>query len=299
MTSCGIGGNHLPARSVRCRVKKHCHSRHAWALALAAVMVFAVVAPPPHAAGAATAPRRCPAPGETIDDAISTVPPRHTPEELAAIRQAIEPKAPWPKNSPIMSIGDGRDTVEIWLVPGREDIAAQLVQQYGEAVRIHVGATLYVPHGCGSPPTPPHCPDLTGDAPSSADLRLSLVVDHPRLQPSRPGGASLEVRNLGTKPFTIEPGSVLVGSLVKPGTTHVVGVNTFPVAGTGKLFTAAPGATVTIPVVFGAGRCDGRAGSALPPGRYGLRVVLTPEGPPSANLTPRLLSPQTLVTVTR
>jgi hypothetical protein len=49
-------------------------------------------------------PARAPESGETIDDATSTVPPRHTPEELAAIRQAIEPKAPWPKNSPIQGL---------------------------------------------------------------------------------------------------------------------------------------------------------------------------------------------------
>jgi hypothetical protein len=61
----------------------------------------------------------------------------------------------------------------------------------------------------------------------------------------------------------------------------------------------APGETGTRDTVFAAGRCDGRAGSALPPGNYGLRVVLTPEGPPEANLSRRLLSPETIINVTR
>lgn len=47
-------------------------------------------------------------------------------------------------------------------------------------------------------------------------------------------------------------------------------------------------------MLYGASRCDGGPGSALPPGRYGLRVVLAPEG---SEPGPSLLSPQALVTV--
>src|SRR5256885_13454226 len=91
---------------------------------------------------------RCPAPGEAIDDAVSTAPPRHTPEEQSAVRRAIETLLK-PDGDPVASIGDGRDTVEVGLVPGREDVAARLVRRYGDAVRIHVGTVLYVPRGCG------------------------------------------------------------------------------------------------------------------------------------------------------
>ena len=49
-------------------------------------------------------------------------------------------------------------------------------------------------------------------------------------------------------------------------------------------------------MVFGAARCAAKGPSAVPPGRYGLRVVLEPEG---QELGPRLLSPAATVTVTR
>lgn len=56
--------------------------------------------------------------------------------------------------------------------------------------------------------------------------------------------------------------------------------------------------------VFGASRCDGRPGSALPPRPYGLRVALRAEGPTSWAATatvgdpaPGLISPEVIVTV--
>lgn len=45
-----------------------------------------------------------------------------------------------------------------------------------------------------------------------------------------------------------------------------------PIAGTGYGFTLAPGASKDVPVTVGTARCDGRRGSLLPPGRYGVRV---------------------------
>jgi hypothetical protein len=58
-----------------------------------------------------------------------------------------------------------------------------------------------------------------------------------------------------------------------------------------------PGESGTIAVIFGAARCDGEPGSALPPGTYGLRVALTQEGPPDQNY-PVYLSSEAVVTVT-
>lgn len=243
---------------------------------------------------------QCPAPGETLDDAVSTAPARHSPEELAAIRKVIEAELPGPKGSPDgYSIGDGRDTVDVTLAPGREAFAASIVRRFGDAVRIHVGPFLYVPRGCGAQPVPQPCPDLVGDAPSTAGLRLKVIADTPHIRVSQTGRARLEVRNVGTTDFSIDSGIPIRGSLVRPGTEHVVGVYAGGIAGVGGGVRLAPGETDTIDAFFGAARCDGGPGSALPPGRYGLRIVLTPEGPPDAVLSPRLLSPQTMVTVTK
>jgi len=126
-----------------------------------------------------------------------------------------------------------------------------------------------------------------------------VIADTPRIKASEPGRARLQIRNAGTNEFSIDSGVPLVGSLVRRGTNHVVGNYSGGVGGVGGGVHLAPGATGTIGTMFGAARCDGHAGSALLPGRYGLRVVLTPEGPPGADLSPRLLSPEMIITVTR
>src|SRR5262249_33262631 len=150
---------------------------------------------------------------------------------------------------------------------------------YADAVRIHVGNVLYVPRGCGAQPAPLRCRDLIGDRPATAGLAMSVIADRSAIKASEASRAHLEVRNVGTHDFVIETGEPIEGSLVKPKTKHVVGTYFGFLSGTGLVVRLAPGQTETILVVFGAARCDGRRGSALPPGRYGLRVVLKPEGP--------------------
>jgi hypothetical protein len=244
------------------------------------------------------APVRCPAPGGAIDDARSTAPVRQSRAELEVIRQAIGPTA-GSVHDPIMSIGFGRDTLEIRLVPGRERLAAQLVKRYGDALRVQVGGVLYVPRGCGTRPAPYRCPDLEGSAPATRGLTLRVVADTLTIKVGEPGRAHLEVHNIGTSRFAIDSGIPIVGSLVKPGTRHVVGTYAFAIAGTGGGVNLGPGETGSIDMVFGAARCDGAPGSGLAPGRYGLRVVLTPESPLGMHRSPALLSPQTIVYVQR
>ncbi len=60
----------------------------------------------------------------------------------------------------------------------------------------------------------------------------------------------------------------------------------------------APGQSGTIDVVFGAGRCDGGPGSAIPPGEYRLVVALTTEGADRTS-APAYLSPEIPMTVTK
>ena len=72
----------------------------------------------------------------------------------------------------------------------------------------------------------------------------------------------------------------------------MAGPATWPASAAASTFR--PGEDGEIAVVFGASRCDGEPGSALPPGRYGLRVVLTSAG----GGEPSLVSPATIVTIT-
>jgi hypothetical protein len=192
------------------------------------------------------------------------------------------------------SVGEGFGVVDISLAPGREDVAASYVRRFGSAVAITVGALPYVPRGCGSPPPVFRCPDLVGSDPASAGLSVTIVVDTPTISRYESGRAHLVVRNTGTATFTMDTGQPIVAQVTRPGTTHVVADFVGGIAGTGNDLRLDPGQQRSVPVYFGTARCDGRPGSAVPPGRYAVRAILRPETTPSE---PAYLSAEEPVTI--
>jgi hypothetical protein len=205
--------------------------------------------------------------------ALEVVGARWTKQHLDTIAADIEALAD--PSGQIPRSGAGSDVVDIGLAPGREDLAARYAQRWGSAVSITVGAEPYVPAGCGPQPTAPRCPALSGADPASAKLQLRVVLDAPALSRYVLGTGHLVVRNVGSSAISMDVGQPVLGAVVTPGTANKVGgdVQAF-IAGAGDLLHLAPGEEGQIPLVVGAGRCDGRPGSALPPGPYSLRVVL-------------------------
>jgi hypothetical protein len=189
-------------------------------------------------------------------------------------------------------VEDGRipSVLNIGLKPGQEARAAEYVERWGPIVRIEIGGQPYVPKGCGPQPVAPSCPDASGADPALAQLELSLTSDQPTFTVSDTGTAMLRIRNIGSESFEAETGNVLVGVLVEPQTRHVVGRFTGGLAGVGLRTTVPPGESADVRVIFGASRCDGGEGSALPPGIYGLRVVIgdNPNEPGSGYLSPEI-----------
>jgi len=176
---------------------------------------------------------------------------------------------------------------------GLEELAARYAERFGSGVRITLGGHAYLPAGCGPRVAPPLCPDLVGGDPKELRLTLAVVADTPTITAAQTGKARLVVHNLGARRFAIDTGGPIVGSLVLPGTRSVVGRWSGVLAGVGGGVDLTPGKAGAIDVFFGASRCDGQPGSALPPGRYGLRVVLAP----GRAGEPRLLSGETFITV--
>jgi hypothetical protein len=188
-------------------------------------------------------------------------------------------------------------TLLVGLTPGNEPLADDLVKRWGPIIQIEVGDRPYVPAGCGEQPPSPRCPELEGIDPATIGLELSIVLTTPTITASQTGQAELVERNIGRQRFSLDSGQPITGVLVDPGTRHVVGRYSGAIAGVGGGPDLAPGESGKVKVVFGATRCDGKAGTALPPGTYGLRVGLTAEGP-DAGTYPVYLSPEALVIVT-
>ena len=145
------------------------------------------------------------------------------------------------------------------------------------------------------PRTLPGCPKLLGARPSAGGLRLQVRLTSRTIQQGQSGSGLLVIRNVGTKPFVMDPGQPLVAVLVVRKAQTVVSPLDIATLGTGYLLRVAPGETGTVPVVFQATPCATGATAALPQGEYGVRVVLAPEG--IGTQFPRFLSPEARIKV--
>jgi hypothetical protein len=92
----------------------------------------------------------------------------------------------------------------------------------------------------------------------------------------------------------MDTGQPMQAVVVRPGTTHVVGVYSGGIAGTGYGPRLAPGRSSSVDVIGGTARCDGGYGSALPPGRYQVVALVMDE----RGTAPRYLTPPVSLTIT-
>ncbi|MCU1390934.1 MAG: hypothetical protein JWL72_4272 [Ilumatobacteraceae bacterium] len=231
----------------------------------------------------------CPAPALQADGSSPDWQAPYTQDQIndLSLRIPLDP----PK---LFGAGITSLAVAIQLAPGQEAKADDLLAKWGSALRITIGSHPYVPAGCGAQPDEMVCPDLVGDPPSAAGLELRVEPDQSEIHQWETGRGHLVVTNIGTQPWTLDSGSPLTGVLVAPGTDHVVGRFSGGLFGVGGGPYLRPGESGSIDLVFGADRCDGGPGSAVPPGVYGLRVAYTDEG----HSGPVYLSPEVPVTVT-
>lgn len=226
----------------------------------------------------------------------------HTPADIARIQTELlaETKAhptAFSGFSSGVSPGQlGSEAVFFELTPGNESLAAQYLERWGSLAQIEIAGMPYVPKGCGEQAVTPACPPLNNRDPAASGLKLLARPTSSTIRASDNVTGQLVVRNEGGTTFSIATGSSLIGYVVRPGTLEVVG--RFAGAMTLPLITydIAPGTEKSIPFVIGLARCDGQAGSAVPPGTYGLRVPLN-SNQFDQDSPPGYLSPEVLITV--
>jgi hypothetical protein len=212
---------------------------------------------------------------------------RYTPAELEAVRAEVE-KALL-KGNDFVSYGTGIHAVEIELQPGREKLAAALEARFRGAVSITVGGA---PYHCGVG-TAPKCAAIKATSTLPAGLHLALRLGRTTMRADDSFNASLLVKNDGPKPLGMDPGEPIVALIVRPGTRTVVGTYSGPIGGTGLGLNLHDGQSHSVKTIVSGWRCDGRPGSTLPPGRYGvLAGISSNEGPP------QLLAPEAPLTIT-
>jgi hypothetical protein len=187
------------------------------------------------------------------------------------------------------SVGTGANAIVVSLQPGREPLAAQLTDSFGDQVEITVGLTPY----CGKPGISPPCPPLTGTDILPGGLHLSLRLDRSTIRRTDSLQGELTVRNDALTPFQMDPGQPLTALIVEAGTRNVVARYSGLVAGTGLALALHDGQTATIKVLVGTALCGSNTGSVLSPGVYGVRAGIgRNEG------AAEYLAPETQLTIT-
>ena len=186
-------------------------------------------------------------------------------------------------------VGTGLHTIDVDLFPGHEQLAAELEQRFGDAVTIRIGTTRY----CGSPGRSGRCADAQGATTLPPGLHLTLILaDRTVARTEAAARGSLKVRYDGPGTLVVDTGQPIVAHIVKRGTRTVIGTFTGGIRGTGLFIRLATGQERPINVLIGIARCDGGIGSALPPGTYGVRTPLGPDGG-----TPEYLAPEVPLTI--
>ncbi len=176
---------------------------------------------------------------------------------------------------PVTGVGRGASAVNVTLEADGEALAAELVEMYGAAVEVSVGlfpypmpaelaASLEVADACAAGIAGPT--DMNG------------LVAEPRLDSGTlAAGDGTEGRvvftNTGAGDVSFETGDPLVGVVVRPGTTEIVGTYSGDIAGVGAGGVLAPRETLEVGLLVGTTSCIPAHGYVLPPGEY--EVVVT------------------------
>lgn len=168
--------------------------------------------------------------------------------------------------------------VFVGLMPGNENLAAQLQHRYGRNIVITVGMNVYN----GSPVHSPRCGPLPKPAPTPAGLAMTLhaELEHNTIRAGHDFEGSVLV-TVTEGHLAMDTGQPLEAVVLKPGTRQVVGVFNGGIAGTGYGFDLSAGKSRSIKFIGGTARCDGGIGSALPPGTYEVTIRVAPETTPS------------------
>ena len=214
---------------------------------------------------------------------------QHSLSDLRRVREEIERtlrQRQAQTGRPILaSVGEGKAVISVGLRADQEHVASELASRYGSAVELQVGYFAF-PERRRSRPRPP-----AGPAPEEQafeGLEMSVEVDQTVLEAGDDGHGRLILRN--SSPERIGPlasGQPLVGSLLN-SSLETVGGYSGAIAGTGRVIDLAPGASASLPVIFGTASTREDLGYVLPPGRYWLRVQMRlHHGPGAPRNAPR------------
>lgn len=205
-------------------------------------------------------------------DRLDVVAMPATVEELGRIRSSIERDVGFGPAGPIRLIGPGFGVVHVRLASWAKEDARRLVERYGDAVEVDVGAFRYPLEVDGRLPSPI---DRSLPAPVTLEgLEWRVELASPSLEAGATGDGRVVVRNRSAHRVAFGTTQPLVARLVDPGTGRVVGGFTGTIAGTGRHVDVGLGDEVAIALLIGSDSFDPALGYTVPPGRYRVQAVV-------------------------
>lgn len=191
--------------------------------------------------------------------------------EIERIRAAIMEDPGFDASSPLRQLGPGFGTVRVRLASFAEEQARRLVDRYGAAVEVWVGAFPY--------PMDREGPVRARELPSPPSLEVEgleahIDLDVGTLEPGAGGEGRVVLANRGSGRIELDTTQPLSATLVDPATGRVVGGFVGGVAGTGLRVDLAPGQETAIRLLIGSDSLDPALGYVVPPGSYRLRVFV-------------------------
>jgi len=174
------------------------------------------------------------------------------------------------------SLGIGATGLQVGLDADEDAMARELVDRYGGAVEVSVGAMRYPPElavdTCIDLPAPVSIPGLSIVAATTivtAESMGATTIDGNTAAPP----PSVTLTNTRSAPIRFNSG--ITSGLLIDEAGDVVSANLGGIAALGIGVDLAPGASTDLPLVVGTASCRAALGYTLPPGSYRL-VVLVP-----------------------
>jgi hypothetical protein len=195
--------------------------------------------------------------------------------DLEAIRAEVNEMAKATEVGLIRGSGISHGRLRLSLWASQEDLAAQLLARYGDAVDLTVGYLHYpdrallrfdgTPLELSVPDRPPLLP---------LDRAVVSIPEPLHVRSGHWARGDLEVRNVGADEIVVHTNGMVTANVVVPATGERVGgyegVQVMPLV----RFTAPPGQAVHIPLLIGTACSVSRLGYATPPGEWAIEVVL-------------------------
>jgi hypothetical protein len=166
------------------------------------------------------------------------------------------------------SIGMGAGVLDLTLRADGEAVAAEVVADYGELVRITLGMLPYPDRfASGS-----QCGPLVGPIAAGLPLVAATTLDGDTVRTGMDFRGTVSVLNVGAEPIDFQSGPTQTAVVFRPGAEAPSGLFTGGLDAIGFGKRLAPGESVDLEVVGGTASCDPDLGYALPPGDYEVRV---------------------------